>query len=76
MSKQTATEWLFEQIDNLIPYQNISTSQIFNGLIKQAKEMERSQIIDAWNDGNYTDPKETPTFYAEQYYNETYKKEQ
>ncbi len=45
--KQTAVEWLWEQIDNTIPFQNIQASQIFNGLLEQAKQMERDQIIDA-----------------------------
>jgi hypothetical protein len=44
--KQTAVEWLWEQIDNTIPFQNIQTSQIFNGLLEQAKEMEKEQMID------------------------------
>ena len=47
MSKQTAVEWLWEQIDNTIPFQNIQTSQIFNGLLDKAKEMEKQQIMDA-----------------------------
>ena len=41
--KETAVEWLWEQIDNTIPFQNIQTSQIFNGLLEQAKEMENEQ---------------------------------
>ena len=42
--KQTAVEWLWEQIDNSIPFQNIQTSQIFNGLLEQAKEIEKEQM--------------------------------
>jgi hypothetical protein len=47
MKKLTAVEWLWEQIDNAIPFQNIQTSQIFNGLLEQAKELEKEQIVDA-----------------------------
>ena len=68
--KQTAVEWLWEQIDNSIPFQNIQTSQIFNGLLEQAKAMEKEQIIDAYNKGEFNDGFVT----VEDYYNETYGK--
>jgi ribosomal protein S7 len=42
-NKQTAVEWLWEQIDNAIPYQNIKTSQVFSELLEQAKQMEKEQ---------------------------------
>ena len=71
MEKQTAVEWLWEQIDNTIPFQNIQTSQIFNGLLEQAKEMEREQIIKFAND--YLDDDADLT--AEQYFNQTFKKD-
>jgi hypothetical protein len=69
--KQTAVEWLWEQIDNIIPFQNIQVSQIFNGLLEQAKEMEKKQIMKAVYDsmGTNFDPNMGR---AEQYYNETY----
>jgi hypothetical protein len=44
MEKQTAVEWLIEQFNN----SNIPSSQM---LFKQAKEMEKQQVIDAFNDG-------------------------
>ena len=54
-NKQTAVEWLWEQIDNSIPFQNIQTSQIFNGLLEQAKAMEKEQMDkiseDKWVEG-------------------------
>lgn len=49
MKKLTAVEWLWEQIDNAIPFQNIQTSQIFYGLLEQAKELEKEQIIEAFD---------------------------
>jgi len=68
MSKQTAVEWLESQI-------NLGLSE--RGLIsafKEAKQMEKEQIVDAYtecwmNDGGngFHKVKE-----AEQYYNETY----
>jgi hypothetical protein len=61
--KQTAVEWLWENIENTRP--NLEWYKI----LKQAKEMEKQQIKDAFNEG-YFDEKS-----AEQYYNETFKKE-
>jgi len=64
--KQTAVEWLYDQIEN--------KGKCIYEFIDQAKEMEKEQIIDAVEDGQRTD------FYvkyydAEQYYNETFKSE-
>jgi hypothetical protein len=68
--KQTAVEWLWEQIDNTIPFQNIQTSQIFNGLLEQAKEMEKQEIIKSYEEGHFH--LELDSYNPEQYYNETY----
>lgn len=71
MSKQTAVEWLVEE---MILRLAIRIENTFDGndLLKQAKEMEKEQISNAvkfglsdW--GSYKD--------VEQYYNETFKKE-
>jgi hypothetical protein len=68
--KQTAVEWLYEQIDNKdmgeIPM------WVYN-FIEQAKEMEREQIIEACN-SQKNDYRGMPTYNksGEQYYNETY----
>ena len=73
MNKElTSVEWLWEQIDNTFPYQNIKTSEVFNGLLEQAKKLHRQQIIDAWinGDARICESKSIP--YAEDYYNETY----
>ena len=70
--KQTAVEWLWEQIDNSIPFQNIQTSQIFNGLLEQAKAMEKKQQGEVWDEAIDEDSIYT-TF--EQYYNETFNKD-
>ena len=69
--KQTAVEWLWEQIDNTIPFQNIEASQIFNGLLEQAKELEKQQIIDARQDGMNAERKGYG-LNNEDYYTETY----
>jgi len=78
MKQQTAVEWLWEQLDNTIPYQNIQTSQIFNGLLDQAKAMEKQQIIDAYNSGwkRANDTKDsaisTAEDHGEYYYNKLF----
>ena len=70
--KQTAVEWLWEQIDNTIPFQNIEASQIFNGLLEQAKELEKQQIKDARQDGMNAERKGYG-LNNEDYYTETYR---
>jgi hypothetical protein len=69
--KQTAVEWLENELDFLSNY--IDEMARFN-LFKQAKEMEKAQIIDARVDGDTwsTAIKEMRTAYAELYYNETF----
>jgi hypothetical protein len=67
MSKQTAVEWLLNELD----YETICK---FDKQLVQAKEMEREQIIDAClsNKTNHPVIKEIFEIQAEQYYNETY----
>jgi hypothetical protein len=43
--------------------------QVIIGVINDAKEMEKQQIIDAWEDGQNS----FPTINAKQYYKETFK---
>jgi hypothetical protein len=57
-NKQTAVEWFIEQLKNQgVQYIKMS---------KQAKEMEKQQIIDAYDQGDIQ------LVNGEQYYNETY----
>jgi len=72
--KQTAVEWLWEQMDDLIIYQR------FIHLLEQAKEMEKEQIKDAYEQGESDGYKQLvinidkryESF--EQYYKETYER--
>jgi len=72
---KTAVEWLFEELYNEDTI-NDYTIRIF----RQAKEMEKQQIEDAYEQG-YTEDIPYPVsggYYkmnAEQYYNETFKSE-
>ena len=68
--KQTAVEWLVEQItDSTMPAREA---------IKQAKAMEKEQIIEAYLKNHLQGcwMKNTPEEYAEQYYNETFKQQE
>ncbi len=71
--KQTAVEWLVDKY--------IIVGGITKTMVKQAKEMEKEQIIDAWDDGYDKGTRDriekisNPVGNAEQYYNETFKSE-
>ena len=74
--KQTAVERLFLQMENLITKAEI-TNMDGNDfiiakvkLLQQAKEMEKKQIMDAFNNGYLNH-----SMNSEQYYNETFKSE-
>jgi hypothetical protein len=69
MSKQTAVEWLVEQYT-----QGNYSWEVY----EQAKEMEKEQIKEAHGDERdyLSDSGNFITISAEQYYNETYKKEE
>jgi len=63
--KKTAVEWLVQEINKI----NVSTEarRFINKLEKQAKEMEKEQIIDAYETSHIS------MMTAKQYYNETFK---
>jgi hypothetical protein len=70
--KQTAVEWLFNQlsINNMALDKGTKVHQeMEQKIFNKAKEMEKEQIEDAW-DSAYT---AEGFFNAEQYYNETFK---
>jgi hypothetical protein len=70
--KQTAIEWLVEQLDG----ENHLTDNEIKRILKQAKAMEKEQIVDAaleLNPGNI--PPKLVKELAKQYYNKTFKSE-
>jgi hypothetical protein len=80
MKKQTAVEWLSKQISSskyfyklMEEIESRSTIVQPNGILQQAKEMEKEQIIDACN-LQRNDYRGMPTYNksGEAYYNETY----
>ena len=72
--KQTAVEWLIEQIkkDSNLRLRGFD----IDGVGKKAKEMEKEQIIEAvtYGQNNHTVSISADNERAEQYYTETYKK--
>ena len=73
--KQTAVEWLVKKFMT-----ENTTREGWHEIFEQAKEMEKDQIIEAYEQG-YTEDIPYPVsggYYrmnAEQYYNETFKSE-
>jgi arginine decarboxylase-like protein len=64
--KQTASEWLIDQLEKHYVKVDIKNTAVFY----QAKEMEKQQIIDAYNEGGCNWDSELE---AEQYYNDTFR---
>jgi len=63
MAQQTAVQWLEHNIQSDMTFMEIM------GLIKQAKEIEKKKMEDAWEDGQGSfDSRD-----FEEYYNENYK---
>ena len=68
--KQTAVEWLVEKIQQANP------TFKFDALIREAKAMEKEQIMDAYTaDCDTLGHTNAFKVAAEQYYNETFKSE-
>jgi hemoglobin-like flavoprotein len=63
-NKKTAVEWLLNE------WQTLETT-LPNSLIEKVLEMEKQQIIDAWEKGYHNFSKLLP----EDYYNETFNNE-
>ena len=67
---QTAVNWLIDQISSKENQEKL-TGREWLEVVEKAKEMEKEQIVNAWDDGKDS----FSTRNAEQYYNETYGKE-
>ena len=69
--KQTAVEWLLEELnDNGFSHLDLATD-----IIKQAKEMEKENIKQAYNDGKAAVIHIENNMSLEEYYNKTFKNE-
>jgi len=82
---QTAVEWFFEVlahndiIDNKKLCDDENLYNLLYSLKNQAKQMEKEQLVKAWDDGDYAYfySKETGRDFdnGEEYYNETFGKQ-
>lgn len=69
MKKQTAVEYLIEEMQKRIPPYYSHYVMQMDKVYDQAKAMERNQIIDAYNAARNDHHQ---MYFAEEYYNETY----
>ena len=70
MKKQTAVEWYWNEIAEILPHTVDSQTAIkLYEAFQQAKAIEREQIIDAYLQGSFNWQRQGAT----QFYNETYK---
>jgi len=63
--KQTSVDWLFEKL-----WETPKDKLTWHSILEQAKQMEKEQIIDAYDKGEFNQGCNED---AEQYYNENYK---
>ena len=73
---QTAVEWLEQQIKQTYDNEGKLPIAYMLDLIKQAKQMEKRQIMESWLDGDNDGSLEPKAFekIAEEYYKEKYNK--
>jgi hypothetical protein len=64
-NKQTAVDLMFQRAISVLPMGSIDARQRLAETYEQAKEMEKQQIIDACNYGDFVE-------LGEQYYEQTY----
>jgi hypothetical protein len=69
--KKTAVEWLANEIQSDMTFMEVL------GLIRQAKEMEKEHICNAYKEGNHSEMRGGKFInpIADEYYNQTYKSE-
>ena len=69
----TSIEWLIKELDELIPYGSITTSQLFEDVLEEAKEMHKQEMTKFANDfWNWAKGGNFDISDAEQYYQETF----
>ena len=71
MKQTSAVKWLVQELNQKIDFIPMDKWDMIRDIVQQAKEMEKKQIIDAWNDDLVWNRCDN----AEQYYNETYNKD-
>jgi hypothetical protein len=81
MKKETAVEWLEQNMPNISKHIPLGIALEFTAKFQQAKEMEREQIIDTYIQGcekgeMFNNENRAFATDAEQYYNETFNNEE
>jgi hypothetical protein len=73
--KQTAVDLMYQRAISLLPMGSIDARRKLKETYDQAKEMEKQQIIKAYQQGVTDEHGDTITFTTEgeEYYNSTYK---
>lgn len=71
--KQTAVEWLLNKVWDLDD-ENFTVPNRLIEMLEQAKEMEKEQIINAYNKGKHISNCGGYDLTDKQYYNDTYTK--
>jgi hypothetical protein len=76
MKKQTAVEWLFAHLLPFLEFSDPKEREHFRKCLAEAKEMEKEQIIEAYDEGQEYEYQHhinsTPKFDSQTYFNETY----
>ena len=70
MKNQTAVSWLLKELAKNMNFVPMVHWHSIGELIKEAKEMEKQQIIEAYSNNGWNDEDQRAN--AEQYYNQTY----
>jgi hypothetical protein len=70
---KTAVEWLVEELNQQIDFIPLDKWDMIRDIVLQAKEMEKQQIMGAYNQGS--NDYGSQCYQPEQYYNETFKSE-
>ena len=78
MSKQTSVDFLIEEFSAILGKVNFTSMQglLMKDAVEKAREMNEGQIMQAYNDGKFAIINIEKNKSLEQYYNETYKKEE
>jgi len=76
MKKQTSVDFLLEEFSEILRNVNFTVMQalILKDAVEEARDMHKVEITEAFKHGEL--PPLFVNFNAEQYYNETYKKEE
>jgi hypothetical protein len=69
MEKQTAVRFIELKLLGLVSFDSEELRKMYKDIFKQAKEIEKERMKDAWDDGLFG---KTDNF--QQYYNETFGK--